>query len=133
MAGALGGIVVNKSAGWVFDAYRAAGIAKTWVVNQSGQLTEYIEKIRSLNLLNKRGDLINLNTVELGNLPKEVATQLQAIDPNLFQQLKSIQMPIVQHHMTIAYTWVFGFCALAYLMAWFVMHTLVPKFKKIDL
>ena len=133
MAGALGGIVVNKSAGWVFDAYRAAGIAKTWVVNQSGQLTEYIEKIRSLNLLNKHGDLINLNTVELGNLPKEVATQLQAIDPNLFQQLKSIQMPIVQHHMTIAYTWVFGFCALAYLMAWFVMHTLVPKFKKIDL
>ncbi len=133
MAGALGGIVVNKSAGWVFDAYRFAGIAKSWAVSQSTQLTEYIEKIRSMQLINKRGDLINLNTVELGNLPKEVATQLQAIDPNLFQQLKSIQMPIVQHNMTIAYTWVFGFCALAYLIAWFVMHTLVPKFKKIDL
>jgi len=133
MAGAMGGIVVNKSAGWVFDAYRASGIAKSWVVNQSDQLTGYIEKIRSMNLLNKHGDLINLSTVELGNLPKEVATQLQAIDPNLFQQLKSVQMPIVQHNMTIAYTWVFGFCALAYLIAWFVMHTLVPKFKKIDL
>ncbi len=133
MAGALGGIVVNKSAGWVFDAYRFSGIAKSWVAAQSAQLTEYIEKIRSLHLINKRGDLINLNTVELGNLPKEVSTQLQAIDPNLFQQMKSIQMPIVQHNMTIAYTWVFGFCALAYLIAWFVMHTLVPKFKKIDL
>jgi ACS family hexuronate transporter-like MFS transporter len=133
MAGALGGIVVNKSAGWVFDAYRFGGIAKSWAVSQSAQLTEYIEKIRSMQLINKRGDLINLNTVELGNLPKEVATQLQAIDPGLFQQLKSIQMPIVQHNMTIAYTWVFGFCALAYLIAWFVMHTLVPKFKKIDL
>jgi len=133
MAGALGGIVVNKSAGWVFDAYRYGGIAKSWAVSQSAQLTEYIEKIRSMQLINKRGDLINLNTIELGNLPKEVATQLQAIDPNLFQQLKSIQMPIVQHNMTIAYTWVFGFCALAYLIAWFVMHSLVPKFKKIDL
>jgi ACS family hexuronate transporter-like MFS transporter len=133
MAGALGGIVVNKSAGWVFDAYRFSGIAKSWAAAQSAQLTEYIEKIRSLQLINKRGDLINLNTVELGNLPKEVAVQLQTIDPGLFQQLKSIQMPIVQHNMTIAYTWVFGFCALAYLMAWFVMHALVPKFKKIDL
>ncbi len=133
MAGAIGGIVVNKSAGWVFDAYRYAGIAKSWAASQSAQLTEYIEKIRSLQLINKRGDVINLNTVELGNLPKEVATQLQAIDPGLFQQLKSMQMPIVQHNMTIAYTWVFGFCALAYLIAWFVMHTLVPKFKKIDL
>ncbi|MCK9640230.1 MAG: MFS transporter [Prolixibacteraceae bacterium] len=133
MAGALGGIVVNKSAGWVFDAYRHAGIAKSWAVSQSAQLTEYIEKIRSMQLINKRGDLINLNTVELGNLPKEVAAQLQAIDPTLFQQLKSLQMPVVQHNMTIAYTWVFGFCALAYLIAWFVMHSLVPKFKKINL
>jgi len=133
MAGAMGGIVVNKSAGWVFDAYRSAGIAKSWVAAQSAQLGEYVEKIRAMQLFNKRGDLIDLSKAELGNLPKEVVTQLQAVDPGMFEQLKALQYPIVQSNMTIAYTWVFGFCALAYLMAWFVMHTLVPKFKKIEL
>jgi ACS family hexuronate transporter-like MFS transporter len=133
MAGAMGGIVVNKSAGWIFDAYRSAGIAKSWVAAQGAQLGEYVDKIRAMQLLNKRGDLIDLSKAELGNLPKEVVTQLQAVDPGMFEQLKALQYPIVQHNMTIAYTWVFGFCALAYLMAWFVMHTLVPKFKKIDL
>ncbi len=133
MAGAIGGIVVNEFAGRLFDAYRTAGIAKTWLAAQSNHLGDYVDKIRSLHLVNKHGDLINLNTVEFGNLPKEISAQLQAIDPNLFQQLNSIQMPIVQHNMTTAYTIVFAFCALAYLMAWFVMHALVPKFKKIDL
>jgi ACS family hexuronate transporter-like MFS transporter len=133
MAGAIGGIVVNKSAGWLFDFYRSAGIAKSWIAAQSQQLGDYAEKIRSLKLVNKHGDLLNLNTVELGNLPKEVITQLQAVDPGLFDQIKHIQAPIVQSHMTTAYTIVFAFCATAYLMAWFVMHTLVPKFKKIDL
>lgn len=133
MAGAMGGIVVNKSAGWLFDAYRSAGIAKSWVLAQSNQLGEYADKIRSLQLVNKRGDLINLNTSELGNLPKDVIAQLQAIDPNLFEQLKTLQAHTVQTNMTTAYTIVFAFCATAYLMAWFVMHTLVPKFKKIEL
>jgi ACS family hexuronate transporter-like MFS transporter len=133
MAGAIGGIVVNKSAGWLFDFYRSAGIAKSWIAAQSQQLGDYAEKIRSLKLVNKHGDLLNLNTVELGNLPKEVITQLQAVDPGLFEQIRHIQAPIVQSHMTTAYTIVFAFCATAYLMAWFVMHTLVPKFKKIDL
>jgi len=38
----------------------------------------------------------------------------------------------VQGKMTTAYTLVFVFCALAYLIAWAVMHFLVPKFKKIE-
>jgi len=133
MAGAFGGIAVNKSAGWLFDSYRFAGIAKSWVEAQAGQLGDFVEKIRSMQLLNKRGDIINLDMVELGNLPKEVVEQIQAIDPNSFQLLKSLQAPIVQGNMTTAYTIVFAFCALAYLIAWFVMHALVPKFKKIDL
>lgn len=133
MAGAFGGIVVNESAGRLFDSYRFAGIAKSWVEAQASQLGDFVEKIRSMQLLNKRGDIINLDKVELGNLPKEVIEQIQAIDPNSFQLLKSIQMPIVQGNMTTAYTMVFAFCAMAYLIAWFVMHTLVPKFKKIEL
>src|SRR5665647_447303 len=105
MAGAMGGIVVTKAAGWIFDAYRSAGIAKSWVAAQSAQLGEYVAKIHSMQLFNKRGDLIDLNMAELGNLPKEVVTQLQTVDPGLFDQLKSLQYPIVQHNMTIAYTW----------------------------
>jgi ACS family hexuronate transporter-like MFS transporter len=133
MAGAIGGIVVTKSAGWLFDGYRFAGIAKSWVEAKGADLTDYVEKIRSLHLVNKHGDVINLEHVELSGLPKEILAQLQAIDLNAFKSLESIQTPIVQGHMTTAYTIVFAFCAVAYLIAWAVMHFLVPKFKKIDL
>ena len=92
----------------------------------------YIEQIKSLTLVNKHNDIINLDKVELGSLPAEVVQQLQAVDPGMFEQLKAIQAPIVQGNMTIAYTIVFVFCALAYLIAWAVMHFLVPKFKKIE-
>ena len=133
MAGAFGGIVVNKCAGWLFDGYRHAGIAKSWIEAKAANLGDFVEKIRSIQLVNKHGDIINLDKVELGGLPKEVVTQIQAIDPSSFEILRSIQAPIVQGNMTTAYTLVFAFCALAYLMAWGVMHLLVPKFKKIDL
>lgn len=133
MAGAIGGIVVNQSAGWLFDTYRAAGIAKSWIAAQANNLGDFVGKIKALHLVNKHGDVINLNTVALDNLPKEVVAQVQTVDPALFQQLKAIQMPLVQSHLTTAYTIVFAFCALAYLTAWFIMHALVPRFKKIDL
>ena len=133
MAGGIGGIVVNKSAGWLFDSYRHAGIAKAWMDAKAAHLGEYVEKIRSLQLVNKHGDIINLDKVELGGLPSEVLKQVQSVDPISFNLLKSIQYPLVQHNMTTPYTLVFAFCALAYLIAWGVMHALVPKFKKIDL
>jgi len=134
MAGGLGGILVNKVAGWVFDAYRGAGIAKSWVEAQAGQLGDLLEKIKSLTLLNKHGDVIDINKVELKSLPTEVLQQIQAaVDPSLFEQLKNLQAPLVQKEMTLAYTFVFIFCALAYLIAWMIMHFLVPKFKKIEL
>jgi len=63
-----------------------------------------------------------------------VVQQIQGVvDPSVFEQLKNLQAPLVQHNMTIAYTFVFGFCAVAYLLAWVIMHFLVPKFKKIEL
>jgi len=133
MAGGFGGILVTKSAGWLFDGYRYAGIARSWVEAKGENLSDYVDKIRALNLVNKHGDIINLEHVELSGLPSEVVKQIQAIDPNSYKILESLQTPIVQEHMTTAYTIVFAFCALAYLIAWFVMHLLVPKFKKIDL
>ncbi|HEX2975373.1 MAG TPA: MFS transporter [Bacteroidales bacterium] len=133
MAGGIGGIVVNKSSGWLFDGFRATGIAKSWVAARAQDLGEYVEKIRSLHLVNKYNDVINLDKVAINNLPSDVANQLQAIDPAMFEKVKAIQVPIVQHHMTTAYTIVFVFCALAYLIAWVVMHFMVPKMKKIEI
>lgn len=133
MAGGFGGIVVNKCAGWLFDGYRHGGIATSWVEAKTANLGDFVEKIRSMHLVNKHGDVLNLDKVELGGLPNEVMTQLQAIDPTSFDLMKSIQTPIVLSHMTTAYTIVFVFCALAYLIAWGVMHLLVPKFKKIEM
>ena len=132
MAGGLGGIVINKIAGWLFDGYRSAGIAKSFVEAQAANLGGFLEKIKSLTLVNKHGDIISLDKVELGSLPKEIVIQLQSIDAHAFETLKILQAPVVQEKMTVAYTMVFAFCALAYLLAWLVMHSLVPRFKKID-
>jgi MFS transporter, ACS family, hexuronate transporter len=133
MAGGFGGIFVNKISGWVFDGYRSAGIARSWVEAQGQNLGGFVEKIKSMTLVNKYDDIINLDKVELHNLSKEVAQQLQSVDPSMFDQLKAIQTPIVQGSMTTAYTLVFVFCAIAYLLAWAVMHFMVPKWKKIEL
>jgi ACS family hexuronate transporter-like MFS transporter len=133
MAGGFGGIIVTKASGWLFDGYRQAGIARSWAEAQAANLGDFLGKIKALHLVNKHNDVINLDKVELGSLPSEVVQQLQSLDPNLFEQLKAIQMPIIHGNMTTAYTLVFAFCALAYLIAWAVMHSLVPKFKKIEL
>jgi ACS family hexuronate transporter-like MFS transporter len=133
MAGAFGGIVVNKCAGWLFDGYRYGGIAASWVEAKTANLGDFADKIRGMQLVNKHGDTLNLDKVELSGLPAEVVKQVQAIDPTSFATLKSIQTPILLSHMTTAYTLVFVFCAVAYLIAWGVMHLLVPKFKKIEM
>jgi ACS family hexuronate transporter-like MFS transporter len=133
MAGGFGGIFINKVSGWVFDGFRSAGIARSWVEAQGQNLGEFVEKIKSLTLVNRYNDVINLDKVELSNLPTEVVQKIQEIDPAMFEQLKVLQMPIVQGDMTTAYTIVFVFCAVAYLIAWSVMHLLVPKMKKIEL
>jgi ACS family hexuronate transporter-like MFS transporter len=133
MAGGIGGIVVNKASGWIFDGYRHGGIVKSWVEGQTQNLGEFIEKIRGLNLVNKYNDIIDLDKVALSNLPAEAVEKIQAIDPAMFEKMKAIQIPIVQSNMVTAYTIVFVFCALAYLIAWAVMHFMVPKMKKVEI
>jgi ACS family hexuronate transporter-like MFS transporter len=133
MAGGIGGILVNKSSGWLFDGYRHAGIAKSWIEAKAQNLGDFAEKIKAMTLTNKHGDILNLDLVDLKGLPGDVTSQLQAIDPTSFDKLISIQAPIVQSHLTTAYTFVFIFCAVAYLIAWGIMHLLVPKFKKVEI
>lgn len=131
MAGGLGGVLVSKTGGWLFDAYRATGVANSWVQAKAAGLSDYISKIESIKLVTKYGDKIDINKTELGSLSKEVTAQLQTIDPALFDKLLHLQTPLVQAQMTIAYTIMFSFCAVAYLIAWAVMKLLVPVYKPI--
>ena len=132
MFGALGAVFINKTGGWLFDAYRHDGISNTWAQAKTSALGDYLNRILSLKLVNSHGSSINLNLIELGSLPKDIVAQLQAISPDAFAQLKAMQVILVQKQMTTAYALMFGFCAIAYIVAWCVMKLLVPKFKKIE-
>jgi len=161
MAGGIGGILINKAGGWLFDAYRKSGIADFWTQATSGNLAEFANSVKNAEILNRHGDVINMNARVLGDLPKEAAFQLQTnssftaeqikifgnmsrdafneataslTDPALvakFNELVKVQTVVVQEHMSGAYAIMFGFCAVAYILAWFVMKTLVPKYKPI--
>jgi ACS family hexuronate transporter-like MFS transporter len=131
MAGGLGGVVMSKLGGWLFDSYKYAGIAKSWIEAKAAGLGDYAGRLQSLNLLNKKGEKIDLNKIELGSLPKEVAEQLKSMDMGMFDKLLQLQKPLVQTEMTTSYTIMFSICAVAYLIAWTVMKSLVPKYKPI--
>jgi ACS family hexuronate transporter-like MFS transporter len=131
MAGGLGGVLITKIGGWLFDAYSATGIANSWVQARAAGLGDYVSRIQGFSLVSKHGDKININKMELSKLPKEVVTQLQSVDGNSFNQLLQIQKPVVLAEMTTAYTIMFAFCAIAYLLAWGVMKMLVPKYRPI--
>jgi len=45
MAGGIGGIIVNKAGGWLFDAYRKSGIADFWENNITQNMTQYAERV----------------------------------------------------------------------------------------
>jgi MFS transporter, ACS family, hexuronate transporter len=131
MAGGIGGVLVSKTGGWIFDAYRHAGIANSWIQVKASGFGEYLSKIQGMNLLSKHGDKVDLNKVDLASLSKEVTAQVQAIDPVMFDKLLQLQKPLVQAEMSTSYTIMFAFCAVAYLIAWTVMKILVPKYKPI--
>ena len=131
MAGGLGGVVMSKLGGWLFDSYKYAGITKSWIEAKAAGLGDYVSNIQSLNLVNKKGELINLDKIELRSLPKEVVEQLQSIDASMFDKLLQLQKPLVAAEMNTSYTIMFAICAVAYLIAWMVMKSLVPKYKKI--
>ena len=50
MAGGLGGIVVNKASGWIFDGFRVPELQNHGWKHRHKTLGEYVEKIRSLHL-----------------------------------------------------------------------------------
>jgi len=131
MAGGLGGVIISKVGGWLFDSYKAAGIAESWVSAKANGLDNYITTIRALKLSTRYGDMVDLNKIDLAGLSKDVSEQLKHIDPEAFTKLVEIQKPFVHAQMATSYTLMFGFCAIAYLVAWLVMKSLVPKYKLI--
>ncbi len=131
MAGGIGGVIISKVGGWLFDSYKAAGIAKSWVEAKSAGLGDYLANIQGMKLTGKYGDNIDLNKIDLAGLSKEVSEQLKSIDAASFDQLLQIQKPLVHSEMATSYTIMFAICAVAYLIAWTVMKSLVPKYKPI--
>ena len=131
MAGGMGGVIMSKLGGWLFDTYKATGISESWVAAKADGLGDYLSRIQAMTLTTKYGDIVNLNKIDLAGLSKEVTEQLKNIDVAAFDKLIQIQKPLVHSQMTTSYTIMFAICALAYLVAWFVMKMLVPKYKVI--
>lgn len=131
MAGGLGGVIVSKLGGYLFDTYKAAGIAESWVVAKAQGLGDYLSRIQGMKLVTKYGDTVDPNKIDLSGMAKEVTAQLQAVDPVAYQKLLDIQKPLVHSEMATSYTIMFAICAVAYLVAWVGMKALVPKYKPI--
>lgn len=131
MAGGLGGVLVTKIGGWLFDGYTKAGIARSWVEAKAAGLGGFVDKALSMNLVTKQGDIVDINAKALSNISKDVIEQVKAVDPIAFERVLQIQKPLVQAEMFTAYTIMFAICGLAYLLAWTIMKALVPKYKPI--
>lgn len=131
MAGGFGGVIISKLGGYLFDGYRSAGIAASWVEAKAQGFGDYIATIRTMPLINKYGDSIDVNTIDLNSLSADVTAKLQQVDASAFEKVLALQKPLVLAEMTTSYTIMFGICAVAYLIAWFGMKALVPKYKPI--
>lgn len=132
MLGALGGMLIAKLAGIMFDSFKYAGIAESWIKARSSGLNEYCNKLFSLQLTDKHDHIIDLNKVDLRSLDKTISDKLLSIDPHAFEQLKSIQAPIINSHLSSSYFYMFLICGTAYIIAWLIMKALVPKLKPIN-
>jgi len=133
MAGGLGGVIISKIGGWLFDGYKVTGIKDSFGKATEAGLGNYIAQIKELKLLDKQGVLIDLAKKEIYSLPAAIQTQIQQLNPEGFTQIVSLQKQWVHASMNTAYTMLFAYCAIAYLLAWAIMKTLVPKEKQVNL
>jgi ACS family hexuronate transporter-like MFS transporter len=126
MAGALGGIAIARLAGSLFDSFKLPAIAKAFDVAKEKGLGSVVEKLQQLQIP-------DIEKVELRKLNDSVMAKINALDLGSgFEQLKVLQKQVVMGEMTKAYLIMFAICGSAYLLAWLLMHLLVPKFKKVE-
>lgn len=133
MAGGMGGVLVSKVGGWMFDAYKLTGVKQAWEQASNTGFGDYLNMIKSAQITDKKGILIDLTQKDWSNLTKDIQAKIQALDPSHYDTFLAIQKHAVHDSLTTAYTIMFAFCALAYLIAWSVMKALVPKEKIINL
>jgi len=133
MAGGLGGVVVSKVGGWLFDSYKLKAVNATWSSATNTGFSDYLNKVVSLNVTDKKGILVNVAQKDWSNLTKDIQAKLQAVDPSQYELFIHIQKEAVRGSLTTAYSMMFAFCAVAYLIAWSIMKSLVPKEKIINL
>ena len=133
MAGGIGGVVVSKIGGWLFDAYKLKGIQQAIESASFNGMQGYMDKIKSISMLDANGELIYLVNKEWSNLPANTLEKLQTIDPIQFEKFSEIQKLNIHDSMSLAYGYMFIFCAIAYLLAWRIMKWLVPREKLINL
>ncbi len=133
MAGGMGGVVVSKIGGWLFDAYKLKGIQQTIESASFNGMQGYMDKIKSISMLDANGELIYLVNKEWSNLPANTLEKLQTIDPIQFEKFSQMQKLNIHDSMSLAYGYMFIFCAIAYLLAWRIMKWLVPREKLINL
>jgi len=105
-AGGLGGVLVQQIAGRLEDHYRNIGVAMS---KAQGLIMET--------------DKIPLNKIKIDNL-KDVVTSQDNLE-------KAHQL--ISSNVSTAYGIMFTICAFAYLIAWVIMKSLVPKHKPISL
>ena len=133
MAGGLGGVVVSKIGGWLFDVHKLNGIHQAVNLASEKGLTLYLQKVNALNILDAKGIVIKFSEKEWSHLPDKILQPIQAMDPIHFEQFRLLQKQLIQQEMSTAYGYMFVFCATAYLLAWRIMKWLVPKEKLINL
>lgn len=133
MAGGIGGVVVSKCGGWLFDDYKLKAVNETWAIAMKTDLSAYLDNIKGLPIVDKKGVLMNVAQKDWSNLTTEIKTQLQNVDALQYEAFSILQKQAVHDSLNTAYAIMFAFCAVAYLISWTIMKTLVPKEKIIQL
>jgi len=53
MLGGLGGVIISKVGGWLFDSHTAAGINQSWVKARETELGGFLDQLKSVKILDK--------------------------------------------------------------------------------
>lgn len=133
MAGGFGGVIISKIGGWLFDSYKIAGIKQSMENATAKGMGAFLDQIKSVKLVDKYGDAIDISKKAVTDLSKDLQAQLEAVNPTQFAEFLTMQKQVVMASMSTSYTIMFSFCAVAYLIAWSIMKMLVPKEKQVRL
>jgi ACS family hexuronate transporter-like MFS transporter len=76
-AGGIGGVLVTKMGGWIFDSYAHKGISESFAKFSEMGNSSFVNQITSMDLASKYGDKVNLNVMALSKVPVEVADKLK--------------------------------------------------------